>query len=281
MSLVSESFDGLRLIAHFRSDAATRDLPIIAFGDMTDARRMVRALELGASDILTRPIDHEELSARLRTQVRRKRYLDTLRNRVDQSMELAVTDQLTGLHNRRYMLKQFKQHLNRAGRGGPPCSVMICDIDYFKRVNDTFGHDVGDAVLKEFAARLATHVRPIDLACRYGGEEFVVVMPETYRDVAETVAERLRQSIANNPFRISKTDEQLDVTVSIGVACSVDGEGADAADAVLKRADQALYEAKETGRNRVLSDRVLGSKTAASEAQTPSQSGADGSVDAA
>ena len=268
LSLVSERFDGLRLLAHFRSDAASRDIPIIAFGDTSEEARLVRALELGASDILTRPIDHEELAARMRTQIRRKRYVDALRNRLDQSLELAVTDQLTGLHNRRYMLKHFGQHLRRASMGGAPCSVMICDIDHFKKVNDTFGHDVGDEVLKEFATRMATHIRPNDLGCRFGGEEFVVLMPETEAAKAFHVAERLRASIDGAPFRLKKRDETLAVTISVGVATSQAGE--EDVDAILKRADEALYRAKAGGRNRVQSDR-----------DGAYENGADGAVDAA
>eukprot|EP01034_Spumella_vulgaris_P039912 gene39912-49332_t len=125
----------------------------------------------GASD--------EELLARTRTLIKRKRHIDQLRLTVDSSMELAVTDQLTGLHNRRYMESQLKSLLARSSRGGPPVSVLIADIDHFKRVNDLFGHDAGDDVIREFAARLASNFRPRDLACRYGGEEFVVIMPET------------------------------------------------------------------------------------------------------
>ena len=249
LSIVANGFDGLRLLAHFRSQEATRDLPIIVIGDSQEEVRNVRALDLGASDIVIRPIDPEELLARTRTQVRRKRYLDALRSRLDQSMELAVTDQLTKLHNRRYMVSHLGQHLRRADLGGPAVSVMICDIDFFKKINDLFGHDVGDEVLKEFAARLATNVRPNDLACRYGGEEFVVIMPETRGDLAVSAAERFRRIVASNPFRIRQGAEHINVTVSIGVA-TFEPPG-ESVERIIKRADEALYRAKAAGRNRV------------------------------
>jgi two-component system cell cycle response regulator len=131
-------------------------------------------------------------------------------------------------------------------------SLLVADIDYFKRINDGFGHDVGDEVIKEFAARLATNFRPMDIACRYGGEEFVVVMPGTRGDYACLVAERLRRHVAGSPFPIRGGAERIEVTVSIGVAVSM--HGADSADRLIKRADEALYKAKQTGRNRVMAE---------------------------
>src|SRR5208283_1914469 len=121
----------------------------------------------------------QELAARARTQIKRKRYTDFLRKNLDHSLELAVTDQLTGLHNRRYMTGQLGALVNPAVRGGDPVSALMIDIAHFKKVNDNFGHDVGDVVLREFAVRLASNVRAINLPCRYGGEEFVVIMPDT------------------------------------------------------------------------------------------------------
>ena len=179
VSLSNEKLDGLRLCAYFRSLESTRDLPILVVAEPDDEKKAVRALDLGASDIVIKPIDSEELLARVKTQVRKKRYLDALRARLDQSMELAVTDQLTGLHNRRYMRVQLESFVKRANMGGMPVSILLCDIDHFKKVNDIHGHSAGDDVLREFGRRLRENIRPMDLACRYGGEEFVVIMPET------------------------------------------------------------------------------------------------------
>jgi two-component system cell cycle response regulator len=251
VNAASKGFDGLRLAAQVRSDETTRHLPILAIVDWDERPRAVKALEIGINDLLARPVDPEELSARVKTLVRQKRYTDVLRNTLDNSLELAVTDTLTGLHNRRYMTSQAGAMVQRAALGGEPVSALLVDIDHFKRINDTFGHDVGDEVLKEFALRLATNVRGIDLACRYGGEEFVVIMPDTALKDALRIAERLRLHVAGTPFRAPGLCEPLAVTISVGVACT---EGpTDSPEALLKRADEAVYEAKAHGRNQVVS----------------------------
>src|SRR5579863_5547697 len=218
VNTLSRNFDGLRFAAQLRSDEATRHLPILGVVDPDDRQRLVKALELGFNDVLTRPIDPEELSARVKSQVRGKRYTDFLRNNLDHSLELAVTDQLTGLHNRRYMTGQLGALVNRASRGGDPVAALMIDIDHFKKINDSFGHDIGDDVLREFAVRLASNVRAIDLPCRYGGEEFMVIMPGTRLEDAERIAERIRRHVAGSPFRIPGGAEPLSVTISIGVA---------------------------------------------------------------
>jgi two-component system cell cycle response regulator len=250
VNAASRGFDGLRLAAQVRSEDTTRHIPILAIVEPDDKPRSVKALELGINDILNRPVDPEELAARVKTLIRQKRYTDVLRNTLDHSLELAVTDTLTGLHNRRYMTTQAAALVQRAAMGGEPVAALLVDIDHFKRINDTFGHDVGDEVLKEFAVRLATNVRGIDLACRYGGEEFVVIMPDTELKDALRIAERLRLHVAGRPFRAPGLGEPLSVTISVGVACT-EGEG-DTPDALLKRADEAVYEAKAHGRNQVV-----------------------------
>ena len=129
-------------------------------------------------------------------------------------------------------------------------ATLLIDIDHFKKINDGFGHDVGDEVLREFAVRLASNVRAIDLPCRFGGEEFVVVMPDTRLEDAHRIAERIRLHVAGSPFRVMNGQELLTVTISIGVAATL---GADETpEALLKRADEAVYEAKAAGRNRVI-----------------------------
>jgi two-component system cell cycle response regulator len=250
ISTSGASFDGLRLAAHVRGQESSRSLPILAICEPDEKARALRALEVGVNDFIYRPIDDEELLARTRTLIRRKRHLDHLRLMVDSSMELAVTDQLTGLHNRRYMETQLKALLTRAARGGPPVAVLIADIDHFKRVNDLFGHDAGDDVIREFAARLASNFRPRDLACRFGGEEFVVIMPETNANDATMIAERLRASIEGSTFMVGAAREVLDITCSVGVAI---GNASELDyEALLKRADEALYVAKRSGRNKVV-----------------------------
>jgi two-component system cell cycle response regulator len=204
---------------------------------------------MGVNDYLMRPVDRNELMARVKTQLRRKRYADKLRHNVQLSLEMAITDQLTGLNNRRYMTRHLETLMKNASET-KPISFLIMDIDYFKAVNDTHGHDVGDEVLREFAARVSANVRGIDLACRYGGEEFVVVMPDTDREFAYSIAERLRHTMELMPIPISRAPNKITITVSIGIASSTGGE--DNSDKLLHRADQALYCAKREGRNRVI-----------------------------
>ena len=243
-------YDPLRLCSQLRSIDRTRFIPIILLADEGEDDRIVRGLELGINDYLIRPIDQQELTARLRTQVKRKRYNDHLRSSVTQTIEMAVIDGLTGLHNRRYLDSHLQTLFDRAVARRRPLSVLITDIDKFKAVNDTWGHDGGDAVLKEFASRLRKNVRGIDLACRYGGEEFVVVMPDTEGHIAEKVAERIRAEIEASGFAIRDDGTTIDITASVGV--STLNRPHDSVQALMKRADLALYEAKSGGRNRVV-----------------------------
>ena len=249
VSLGLENFDALRLCSQIRSLDRTRNMPILAITEPDSNARMVRGLEIGVNDYLMRPIDKNELLARARSQVRKRRYTERLRDNVQISIEMAITDALTGLFNRRYMESHLAGLLEQASARGKPLAVLVTDIDYFKSINDTHGHDAGDDVLREFALRIKRSIRGIDLACRYGSEEFVVVMPETDMAVAAMVAERLRRRRA---FAIHEGARSIPVTISIGIAALRGAD--DNAAGVLKRADQALYRAKRDGRNRVVPD---------------------------
>lgn len=249
IALSHQTYDPLRLCAHFRTADATRALSIIVVAGPQDKELAAQALELGASDVIVTPIVQEELLARIATQTKRTRYVEILRRRVDRGLELSVVDQLTGLYNRRYMTNQLAQWMKRSAMGGLPMSVVAADIDHFKQVNDRYGHEAGDRVLQQFAERILSNVRPKDIVCRPGGEEFLVIMPETPAEFAANAAERIRESIAEAPFEIQPGGRTLDITVSAGVA-TYDGENDTVAD-ILRRADDALYRAKTSGRNRV------------------------------
>ncbi|MFZ0606647.1 MAG: PleD family two-component system response regulator [Xanthobacteraceae bacterium] len=251
-SLGLENYDALRLCSQVRSLDRTRNLPILAITEPDNNARMLRGLEIGVNDFLIRPIDKNELLARARSQVRKRRYTERLRDNVQMSIEMAITDALTGLFNRRYMESHLATLLEQAASRGKPLAALIIDIDYFKAINDSHGHDAGDDVLRDFALRIKRSIRGIDLACRYGGEEFVVIMPETDMAVAAMVAERLRRRIAAEPFAIAQGSGHIPVTISIGIA-GLRGKD-DTAPQLLKRADQALYQAKRDGRNRVVPD---------------------------
>jgi two-component system, cell cycle response regulator len=252
VSLGLQDFDGLRLCSQIRSLERTRNLPILALAESDNNARLARGLEIGVNDYLVRPIDKNEMLARVRTQIKKKRYTERLRDNMQMSIELAITDGLTGLFNRRYMETHLGTLVDQSAARGKPITVLVLDIDYFKAINDSYGHDAGDDVLRDFALRIRKATRNIDLACRYGGEEFVIVMPETDMAVATVVAERLRRRIASEPFAIQKGARSIEVTISIGIA-ALSGV-ADNAATILKRADQALYRAKRDGRNRVVPD---------------------------
>lgn len=253
ISLGIEAYDGLRICSQLRSLDRTRNVPILALADAEEnATRLTRGLEIGVNDYVFRPIDKNELLARARTQVRKKRYTERLRDNVLLSIELAITDPLTALNNRRYMESHLATLVDQATARGKPLTVLVLDIDFFKSINDNYGHDAGDDVLREFAVRLRKSIRGIDLACRYGGEEFVVVMPDTDMAVAAKVAERLRRRIACEPFLIHNAGRSVEVTISIGISALAGIENTPAK--LLKRADEALYRAKRDGRNRVVAD---------------------------
>ncbi|HTZ36217.1 MAG TPA: PleD family two-component system response regulator [Stellaceae bacterium] len=251
LSLSLPDGDPLRLVSQWRALEGYRQLPILLLADEGELARLAKGLDLGANDYLIRPVDRNELLARVRSQVRRKRLQDRLRDNYHRSLSLALTDELTGLYNRRYVVAHLEELIARLNNDGvADTSLMMFDVDHFKSVNDRFGHPGGDDALRQLAERALRNVRSIDLVARLGGEEFVIVMPETGLAGAVAVAERLRSSVAGEPFLIQASGDRLPVTISIGVAVA---EAGDTVDTLLQRADDALYRAKNSGRNRVVS----------------------------
>ncbi|MCE2927972.1 MAG: PleD family two-component system response regulator [Rickettsiales bacterium] len=246
ISTLLSGADGLRLASQIKGQEETRNVPILVFVDEEDQRIMLKALELGINDYLTVPVDKNEMTARLRTQIRRKRYQEALKSNYQQSVSMAVTDALTGLYNRHYLNAHLENMVKQSLKNGKNLALMIMDMDHFKSVNDTYGHDAGDLVLKQLAQIIIQLSRSTDLAARFGGEEFVILMPETDPQAALGAAKRLRESVESTSFAITN-GEQLKKTVSIGVA-SLHPDG-DSAESLLKRADEALYSAKHSGRN--------------------------------
>ena len=251
VSLALSNADALRLCSQVRSMDRIRHTPIIMIADSGDEARLLRGLDMGVNDYIKRPVERNELLARLRTQIKRKRYSDFLRNRLAESVELAITDPLTGLHNRRYLQAHLSGLVSQSIDGNTPLSLLISDIDHFKQINDTYGHDVGDAVLAEFANRFRENTRTIDLVCRYGGEEFILVMPGVDFSSSYQIAERLLARVAEKPFRVSP---ELSVPITASVGLSTIDSASDTPEIIFKRADNAFYAAKRAGRNCVMSE---------------------------
>ena len=252
VSMSLDQFDPLRVCSQMRTLEQSRTLPIILVADEADRPRVVRGLDLGVNDFILRPVERNELLARVRTQIRRYRYAAELRQSVTNTLALAVTDELTGLYNRRYFDRHLALMLEKAREQDRDMALMLIDMDFFKAINDTHGHDTGDAVLREFSLRLRRNIRGVDLACRFGGEEFVVLMPDTDYRQAQNVAERVRNAVAERSFETGRPSRPLSVTVSVGVALNESAD--DTPETILKRADVALYRAKREGRNRVVFD---------------------------
>lgn len=244
-----ESSDGLRLCTHLRSQDKTHKTPLLITLEEDDMELIVKALDIGINDYLITPLDNNELVARVNTQLRRKRYQDALIASHQESLALAIKDGLTGLYNRRYLDTHIENLMEDSLKKNVCFSLMIMDIDHFKNVNDTYGHLSGDEIIKNIAKRLLKNVRPSDLVVRYGGEEFIIMMPTTSLVDASKVAERIRTSVDSQDFIIPVDPGKLNCTISVGVSALLND---DTKETIISRADKALYHAKENGRNRTV-----------------------------
>lgn len=247
VSLNLKNEDGLRLCSHLRSNERTRAIPIVMIATDEDMDRVAHGLEIGAHDYVMRPIDRNEFLARARTQIRRKRFQESLRASYEVSLSMALTDSLTGLYNRRYLEVHLQKLLMKNKETKKALAVLMLDIDHFKAVNDTYGHGVGDEVLRTFAFRLKDNLRSFDLVARMGGEEFVAILPDTSEEMAHFIAERLRRSISENPVKCATPQGELNLATSIGGALIT--HECSAVQEALDRADKQLYIAKNSGRN--------------------------------
>jgi diguanylate cyclase (GGDEF)-like protein len=239
------NLDGYGFLAAMQADELLAQLPVVFLTGHTDSEQAAEALRRGAHDYLRKPFDPVELAARVHTAMRTKRLQDELRVRNVELERLSATDGLTGLYNRRFMQEALSRCRATARRHGVSWSVVMLDIDHFKSVNDTLGHAVGDTVLRETASRLATRLRTEDIVARWGGEEFLVALPQSEPGGAGVVGEALRHTVGREP--VAYDGGVLDVSVSVGWADA----GESTVEDVVRRADEALYRAKESGRNRV------------------------------
>lgn len=246
------SDDALRYCSKLRAQDDTRYIPILMIAEEDDTKPLAKALDLGINDYLIKPIDRNELLARARTQIRRRRYQDRLRNTYEASLTMALIDSLTGLYNRRYLMAHLGGLIEKYVERKKELAVLMFDIDHFKDINDTYGHAAGDDVLIELSKRVVGNLRSMDMVARLGGEEFVVVMPDTDGETAKMVAERLRRLVGENSFEAKAAGKALNVSISIGA--TIFKPGADSVESLLRRVDEALYEAKRGGRDRVVCD---------------------------
>jgi diguanylate cyclase (GGDEF)-like protein len=239
--------DGFDVIAEMKDDPELATVPVVFITGRTTADDAVRGLDMGAHDYLRKPFEAAELTARVHAALRTKRLQDELRALNLELSRLANTDTLTGLANRRYLDEELTRLVSRCERHGGPLSLLIADVDHFKKVNDVHGHAVGDETLVALAGRLTERLRAEDVVGRWGGEEFLVLVPDVDRRGAETVAEALREQVSGRP--LDTAAGPLKLTLSVGWTFRLEG---DTPDDLLRRADAALYEAKQAGRDRVV-----------------------------
>jgi diguanylate cyclase (GGDEF)-like protein len=245
--------NGHEVLRKVKADEELQDTPVVFLTGRTGSEQIVAALRAGAQDYLKKPFEPAELLARVGAAVRTKRLQDALRERSAELDQISRTDALTGVFNRRHLDEELRRFVSLAERHRQVVAVVMFDIDNFKWINDTFGHEGGDVVLKEFTRRVQTVVRTEDLlgrwgpsvVGRWGGEEFLLVLPQTSLEGSRAVGERVRSAVAGAPFAIG--DRQVDITVSGG--CSA---GTESASVLIHKADAALYRAKEAGRNRLV-----------------------------
>ena len=240
--------EGLRLASHLKSRAETRHIPLVIMIDESRTQTMLRALEFGINDYLLTPLDYNEMMARVRTQARRKRYQDMLLESYEQMNPEEIKDPVTGMYNRKFVDLHAEHLVEQSFRLAKPMTALLVDIDHFKPVNDTYGMGVGDQVLAGLSKVVVRSIRTADTAARFGGEELLILLPETDLLCASVVADRIRETVQNTPIRVEHDINALNVTVSIGAAQLQNG---DSLQELLKRADQSLYTAKQEGRNRV------------------------------
>ena len=257
LDVMMPKIDGLEVARRIKSDESLPFIPVIMQTALDSTESMVQGFEAGADDYIAKPVNFRELDARVRSLLRIQALQSALEQRERelsaanaQLLVLSSTDVLTGVANRRALEERLHDMWEHSQRLHEPLSLVMCDIDHFKRVNDDYGHQVGDVVLQQFARLLVKEAREIDRVGRYGGEEFVLLLPGTVLDAAVTFAERIRECVEKHEFTYDD-GQTLHRTMSCGVAAWPHPLVADQ-EALIKAADDALYVAKETGRNRVV-----------------------------
>ncbi len=258
MDLFMPKITGIEVCKILKSNPKFLEIPIIFLTASHETSHLIQAFDAGAADYITKPFNLPELFARVRTHLELKMTRDQLKEALEEQQKLtqkleklATIDSLTEIANRRYFLDLANKELQRSQRYGQEFSLLMLDLDYFKTVNDSYGHSIGDQVLKKMTETTIHCLRNVDIFGRLGGEEFAILLPETCTNQAQYVAERIRQNIEQISVYIQ--DFFVKITVSIGI--SIYHQGDEKIEDILKRADRALYQAKAQGRNRVIIDK--------------------------
>ncbi len=257
LDVMMPKFNGFEVCERIKADESTRIVPVIMVTALNEIEDKIKATEAGADDFVSKPFNKLELLTRVKSLLRIKELHDQLNTKVKELEEaqerlrqLAITDGLTGLFNHRYFKEHLEQELYRASRHHSEVSLIMIDIDFFKRYNDTFGHPAGDALLRAVARMLKDNVRKIDIAARYGGEEFVLVLAETNKPAASLVAEKMRRMVETSTFEGLPAHNNGHITISLGIATfPLDATNPND---LITMADQRLYQAKQRGRNQVV-----------------------------
>lgn len=250
LDVMLPDIDGYEISRRIKNDDNLPFIPIILVTARDSTADKVAGLDAGADDYLTKPIVFPELEARCRSMLRIKKLQDELEEKNRELERLSISDGLTGLYNHKKIHALLHEEFERAERTGELISVAMFDLDRFKGVNDNYGHQAGDRVLEQMSAILRTTAREIDRLGRYGGEEFMALLPETSIDEAAVFVERVRREVERHPFDIGR-DEPLKMTISAGVA-TYPHSTIDRPETLVRLADEALYAAKTGGRNRVV-----------------------------
>jgi len=248
LDLIMPVMDGYEVCQHLKADETTQEIPIIMVTSKAETADKIKGLQMGALDYVTKPFDEGELIARVNIHLRLRELYQEVQEQNRLLQEMANRDGLTGLYNHRYFHEQLSQDFLRAKRYHETLSCVLLDIDFFKKFNDTYGHQTGDVVLRALADVIGRSIRESDLAARYGGEEFALIMYHTDQRAAMDAAERLRHMVESH--EVQDNGNLLRVTISVGVATFPHEKIHDAKE-LIEFADQALYKAKENGRNRV------------------------------
>ena len=250
LDILMPGMDGYEVCTQLKADESTKDIPVIFVSSMTDIDSRVKGFKVGGVDYINKPFQHAEILARVNTHITLVCMRKHLEKQNAALVRLANTDYLTNLYNRRCFFHAAEEEFNEVLQSGKTISITLMDLDYFKKINDTYGHLVGDHVLIHIAQLIRTHCRVSDMAARYGGEEFIILHPSTDRKNAFVIAERIRKVVEATPFIYEKNE--IGLTLSAGVVDTQVGRDLARIDDVLGLADKALYCAKDAGRNQVV-----------------------------